>query len=73
MDEFLPTHWSHGNPIDILGAAVEFGEREKLTRITADILLENVGMRQAAEKVGFRLSGSSDDLEIRAEIDLPRK
>ena len=57
----------------LLELLVEYGEREGVTRITADILPENVGMKRAAEHVGFKLTGSLVDQELRAEINLPRK
>jgi len=57
----------------MLELLVQYGEREGLTHISADILPENVGMRRAAEKVGFQLRRSLDAPEIRASIDLPRR
>lgn len=36
LDEFLPTHWSHGNPIDILGDA----EPERYAK-TLDIVMDD--------------------------------
>ncbi|NOX54123.1 MAG: GNAT family N-acetyltransferase, partial [Planctomycetes bacterium] len=57
----------------MLDLLVQYGEREGLTHISADILPENIGMRRVAEKVGFQLRRSLDAPEIRASIDLPRK
>ena len=56
----------------LLDLLVRFGEREGVTRISAEILVENVGMRRVAEKIGFQLSRSPEDAEFRAAIELPR-
>ncbi|HBY78792.1 MAG TPA: acetyl CoA synthetase subunit alpha, partial [Cyanobacteria bacterium UBA11148] len=54
---------------ELLLRLIQIGRDEKLDRITADILAENVPMQKVSEKVGFRLNRASSDL-VKAEIDL---
>jgi predicted CoA-binding protein/GNAT superfamily N-acetyltransferase len=58
----------HGLGTQLLKRLVEIGRREKLERITALILEENVPMRRLAEKVGFTLQHSPG--ECMASLDL---
>ncbi len=53
---------------ELLARLLQVGRDEKLSRITADILPENVEMQRLCEKFGFRLSREDD--VVRAEIDL---
>ncbi|MDZ8054353.1 MAG: bifunctional acetate--CoA ligase family protein/GNAT family N-acetyltransferase [Aulosira sp. ZfuVER01] len=53
---------------EILRQLLHVGRNERIKRITADILPENVAMQRVCEKVGFRLHRSAD--LVRAEIDL---
>jgi acetyltransferase len=53
---------------EILRRLIQVGRDEQLTRITAEILPENMAMQRVAEKVGFRLHRDSD--LVKAEIDL---
>ncbi|MFW5666898.1 MAG: bifunctional acetate--CoA ligase family protein/GNAT family N-acetyltransferase [Coleofasciculus sp.] len=54
---------------ELLQRIIQVGRQEKLTRITADILAENVPMQKVAEKVGFHLERAGNDL-VKAEIRL---
>lgn len=54
---------------ELLRRLVQIGRDEKLERINADILAENLPMQKVAEKVGFRLHRASTDL-VKAVIDL---
>jgi len=45
---------------ELLTRLVEIGKDEKLDLITADILTENTIMRKVSEKVGFKISRTSD-------------
>jgi acetyltransferase len=54
---------------ELLKRIIQVGRQEKLTRITADILAENVPMQKVAEKVGFHLERAGTDL-VKAEIRL---
>jgi len=54
---------------ELLQRIIQVGCQEKLTRITADILAENVPMQKVAEKVGFHLERAGNDL-VKAEIRL---
>ncbi len=54
---------------ELLKRIIHVGRQEKLTRITADILAENVPMQKVAEKVGFHLERAGNDL-VKAEIRL---
>jgi len=54
---------------ELLQRIIQVGRQEKLTRITADILAENVPMQKVAEKVGFHLERAGNDL-VQAEIRL---
>jgi len=54
---------------ELLERIIQVGRQEKLTRITADILAENVPMQKVAEKVGFHLERAGHDL-VKAEIGL---
>ncbi|CAN1210983.1 bifunctional acetate--CoA ligase family protein/GNAT family N-acetyltransferase [Tumidithrix helvetica PCC 7403] len=53
---------------EILQRLIQIGRDEKLDRITAEILPENVAMQRVSEKVGFRLKRAMD--LVKAEIDL---
>jgi acetyltransferase len=56
---------------EILRLLVEFGREEKLRRICAEMLPENVQMGRVSEKLGFRLDRSAGDGMVRAELEIP--
>jgi acetyltransferase len=55
---------------ELLGMLVQIGRDERLSRITADILPENTGMRQVCRKLGFDLQHDTEDGVVRAELAL---
>lgn len=55
---------------ELLRRLVEIGRAEKLRRITADILPENIEMQRISKKIGFRLQYSVEERVMKAEIDL---
>jgi len=56
---------------ELLRRLVEVGKAEKLARITAEILPENVEMQRVSQRLGFRLIQSPGEPIVRAELDLP--
>ncbi|MEW6731345.1 MAG: bifunctional acetate--CoA ligase family protein/GNAT family N-acetyltransferase [Acidobacteriota bacterium] len=55
---------------ELLSRLLQIGRDEKLSHITADILLDNRAMQHVSEKLGFRLHYSSDAEVVKAEIAL---
>jgi acetyltransferase len=55
---------------ELLRRLLQVGRDEKLSRITADILPENLEMQRVCEKLGFYLIRAIDDPTVKAEIDL---
>jgi acetyltransferase len=60
----------HGFGAELLRRLVEIGRDEKLKRIVATILPENVAMQHVSRKIGFKLTRSES--EMHAEIDLSK-
>ena len=54
----------------LLRLLLQIARAEKLRRVTADILPENIEMQRVCEKLGFRLERSMTEALVRAEIDL---
>ena len=54
----------------LLRLLLQIARAEKLRRVTADILPENVEMQRVCEKLGFRLERCMTQALVRAEIDL---
>ncbi len=52
-----PDHWRKGVGSAMLLAGIDIAENIGLTRLEADTLAKNVGMRKLAEKTGFTLEG----------------
>ena len=50
-----PDHWRQGIGSKLLTTGVELSREIGLTRLEADILANNEGMRRLAEKTGFKL------------------
>ncbi len=61
-------HQRSGLGTELLRRLVQVGRDEKLARITADILPENRGMQRVCEKLGFRLTHTSEG--VRAEREM---
>jgi len=55
---------------ELLGRLIQVGRDEKLERITATILPENMGMRALAAHHGFETVKTSDLSAIKIELDL---
>ncbi len=55
---------------ELLGRLIQVGRDEKLERITASILPENMGMRALATHYGFETVKTSDLTAIKIELDL---
>jgi acetyltransferase len=55
---------------ELLGRLIQVGRDEKLERITATILLENMTMRALAARHGFKIVKSSDLSAIRIALEL---
>jgi acetyltransferase len=53
---------------ELLRRLVEIGRAEKLRRITAEILPENLGMQAVAEKLRFKLTNVAGEAMVRAEL-----
>jgi acetyltransferase len=57
---------------ELLRRLVQIGRDEKLSRITADIIPENIEMQRVAQKIGFRLHRTIEDPTVQAVIELQR-
>jgi acetyltransferase len=55
---------------ELLRRLIQAGRDEKIARITAEILPENVAMRRVCQKLGFTLAYQVGDQVIRAVLDL---
>lgn len=55
---------------ELLRRLVAIGRDEKLSRITADIIPENIEMQRVAQKIGFRLHRTIEDPTVQAVIEL---
>ena len=55
---------------ELLRRLIDIARREKIERITADILTENRTMQRICERLGFRLAYQAEDGAVKAEIRL---
>jgi acetyltransferase len=55
---------------ELLSRLLQVGRDEKLRCISGNILIDNLDMQHICEKLGFRLTRSSDSRTVRAEIEL---
>jgi len=60
----------HGFGVELLRRLVQIGRDEKLQRIVATILSDNVAMQYVSRKIGFKLKRVES--EFQAELDLTR-
>jgi acetyltransferase len=60
----------HGFGGELLRRLVQIGRDEKLERIVATILAENVAMQHVSRKIGFKLK--RDESELHAELNLSK-
>ena len=58
---------NQGIGTQLLGMLVQIGKDEKLERITAEILPDNLEMQKICEKLGFKLTRAMDVPSIRAD------
>jgi len=64
-------NWQHqGIGTELLKRVIDFARDEKLSRVRADILLDNQDMQRIAKKVGFTLTPSSEPSMVTAVMDL---
>ncbi|WP_437554826.1 bifunctional acetate--CoA ligase family protein/GNAT family N-acetyltransferase [Sorangium sp. So ce367] len=63
-------HQRQGLGSRLLSLLVQIGRDEGLSRISADILAENVEMQRVAQKLGFRVTREIGDSTARAELTL---
>ncbi len=61
----------HGLGTELLRRLLHIGEAEQISRITADILSDNLDMQRVCQRLGFKLSYSLEDPIVKAEITLP--
>lgn len=55
---------------ELLRRLIEIGREENLTRLTAEILQENIDMQRVAEKLGHKLKYDMDEGIVKAVLDL---
>jgi acetyltransferase len=58
----------HGQGTELLRRLVEIGRAEGTSRITADILEENIAMQKVSRKLGFKLKRVMGDTSLKAEL-----
>ncbi len=67
----ISNEWqNHGLGVELLTRLVQIGRAEKLTRITAHILLDNHEMQHVCKKLGFRMQQNMKDGTCMAELKL---
>jgi acetyltransferase len=54
----------------LLGTIVQVARDEKLARVTAHILPENLEMQRVCEKLGFKLARDLEDNDVHAQLEL---
>ena len=54
----------------LVGRILEVGRAEDLRRITAEILFDNRPMQDISKKLGFRLRRDTEDMVVKADLDL---
>jgi acetyltransferase len=55
---------------ELLRRLIDIAQREKIQRVTADILAENRAMQRICEGLGFRIAYQAEDGTVKAEIRL---
>jgi acetyltransferase len=66
----IDRYQGQGLGTELLRRLLEVGRKEKIPRITADILPDNVIMQRVCKKLGFQLHEDLKDGVVRAEIEL---
>ena len=59
-----------GLGIELMKRIIQVARDEKVTRLVADILRENVGMQRLCKELGFALTGAAADPILKAELVL---
>lgn len=54
----------------LVSKLLEVGRAESIRRITADILFENYPMQRISERLGFRLHRDTEEMVVKADLDL---
>jgi acetyltransferase len=57
----------HGLGTEMLKRVIQIGKNEKLKRITAEIMADNVGMQHVSRKVGFKFVHEAGGPDLKAE------
>ena len=60
----------HGLGTELLRRLIEIGRTEGNSRITADILEENIAMQKVSRKLGFKLKRAMGDPSLKATLEL---
>ncbi|HVM24899.1 MAG TPA: GNAT family protein [Candidatus Limnocylindrales bacterium] len=60
----------HGIGTELIRRLIDFGRRERLSRIWGEILGGNAGMLRVCQRLGFRLRHDAPGASVRAELDL---
>jgi len=55
---------------ELIRRLIEVARKEKISKLTGDVLQDNVIMRRVCEKLGFKFSGEPDDPVLKAELVL---
>jgi acetyltransferase len=55
---------------ELLRRVIEVARDQKLSRISGEMLTDNIGMQTVAKRLGFRVRASEDFTSIRAFLDL---
>ena len=61
---------NQGLGFELLRRVIDVAREEKLTRVSSEMLGDNLAMRIISKKMGFRLSGELGSGSIRAVLDL---
>jgi acetyltransferase len=61
---------SRGLGSELLRRLIDIGRKEKLRRITAEILTDNYPMQKVCERLGFRLERDAEEGVVKAQIEL---
>ena len=57
----------HGLGTEMLKRLIQIGKNEKLKRITAEIMADNLGMQRVSRKVGFKIIHEAGGPDLKAE------
>jgi acetyltransferase len=64
---------NHGLGTQLLERLVDVARKERLDRVSAIILAENIEMQKIAERLGFKLTRSMTDATVSANLDLTKR